>query len=43
MPFDHGHYNQSNPSERPIFLSVVPGMWLRQEGLKDAEAIGWEQ
>ena len=26
MSVDHGHYNQQNPSEKPIVLSVVPGM-----------------
>ena len=26
MSVDHVHYNQSSPSERPVFLNVVPGM-----------------
>ena len=26
MPIGHGIYNQQDPSERPIFLSVVLGM-----------------
>ena len=26
MSVDHGIYNQQDPSEQPIFLSVVPGM-----------------
>ena len=26
MSVDHGHYYQSNPSERPTFLDVAPGM-----------------
>ena len=26
MSIDHGFYNQQDPSEQPIFLSVVPGM-----------------
>lgn len=26
MSVDHGHCNQSNPSERPTFLGVAPGM-----------------
>ena len=26
MSVDHGLYNQQDPSDKPIFLSVVPGM-----------------
>ena len=26
MSVDHVHYNQSSPSERPVFLNVVSGM-----------------
>ena len=26
MSVDHGIYNQQDPSEQPLFLSVVPGM-----------------
>ena len=41
MSVDHGIYDQQDPSEQPIFLSVVPGMTvIVKQDLQTGEKAG---